>query len=128
MDITSIIKNAVASDINWKHQDFHYIVDILSKRYFITIDLEEEKVAILALKNTVTGYLCLEYPLFFIENKFYSEVRLILNQFKYLKYIKVDSLSEQSLTVNPETYNKYFNYFENMDSFSAEDFYFYNIY
>jgi capsular polysaccharide biosynthesis protein len=127
MNITSIIEKATTLDINWKHFDFQNIVDVLSKNYCVNIEIVEERIAIIAIKNVIIGYLCLNYPLFFIEDKYYSEIKLLLNQFNYLQYINVNNLFEESLSVDAETYNKYFNFMENLENFSAEDFYFYNI-
>lgn len=127
MNITSLIEKAAALDINWKHFDFHNVKDTLAHKYVINIEFEEEKIAVLSLKNTIVGYLCLDYPIFFIENEYYADIHSILNQFDYIQYINVENISKQSLSVNPEIYNKYFYYFENMDRFSAEYFYSYNI-
>ncbi|MCS3532030.1 hypothetical protein [Chryseobacterium sp. JUb7] len=127
MNITSIIESVISLNINWKHSDFHNIIDILSNNYYINIEIDEEKIATIVIKNSIIGYLCLDYPLFFIENKYFSEVKFLLDQFSYLQYINVNSLLEKSLSVDAETYNKYFNFMGNLKDFSAEDFYFYNV-
>jgi len=127
MNITSIIEKAITIGINWKHFHFHNIVDILSNNYCVNIEIDQEKIAIVAIENIIIGYLYLNHPLFFIENKYYSEIKSLLNQFNYLQYINVNNLFEESLSVDAETYNRYFNFMENLDNFSAEDFYFSNI-
>lgn len=127
MNITSTIKSAIGLNINWKHSEFHKIVDILSGGYCVQIESDEEKLASISVKSTIIGYLCLDYPIFFLENIYYPEIRFYLSEFKSVHYINVKSLSERSLSVDAEIYNRYFHFMEDSDNFSAEDFYFYNI-
>ncbi|MFP3831987.1 hypothetical protein [Chryseobacterium sp. SIMBA_028] len=55
-----------------------------------------------------------------------SQVRNVLHTFNDVEYIIVDMISHQYLSVDTDIYNSYFDYMENLNAFSAEDFYFYN--
>ncbi len=88
--------------------------------------METERIAILNLGNNI-GYICLNYPLIFIENQYALQVKNILHTFHDIEYIIVDTLSDPKLSVDPDIYNTYFDFMENLNAFSAEDFYFYNV-
>ncbi|MEN5308419.1 hypothetical protein ABE425_12970 [Chryseobacterium cucumeris] len=77
--------------------------------------------------NKTVGYICLNYPLIFIEKLYALQVKNILHTFRDIEYIIVDTLSNPYLTVDPDIYNAYFDFIENLNAFSAEDFYFYNV-
>lgn len=128
MDITEILQVAVHSDNYWKHSDFSSVTETLSCHYYnIDIEMETEKIAILNLGNKTIGYIFLNHPLIFIENQYSLQVKNVLHSFHYIEYIIVDTLSNPYLSVDSNIYNTYFNFMENLNTFSAEDFYFYNI-
>lgn len=127
MDITEILQAAVHSNNYWKHSDFSSVIEALSFPYRTDIEKETEKIAILNLGNKTVGYICLNYPLIFIEKLYALQVKNILHTFRDIEYIIVDTLSHPYLTVDPDIYNAYFDFMENLNAFSAEDFYFYNV-
>lgn len=127
MDITNFIKRAINLDVNWRHLDFLNVIDILSKNYFINYEVNEEKIAVIQKNDDIVGYLYLKYPLFFIESEYFSPINLILNEYNYIQYIKVDSINHEYLYVDKILYDKYFDYMENVNNFSAQDFYFFNV-
>ncbi|MCC3214674.1 hypothetical protein LIV57_05290 [Chryseobacterium sp. X308] len=45
----------------------------------------------------------------------------------YWKHCDFISVTDPYLTVDPDIYNAYFDFMENLNAFSAEDFYFYNV-
>ncbi|MGI9581970.1 hypothetical protein ACR1PO_12205 [Chryseobacterium sp. RRHN12] len=127
MDITEILQAAVHSNNYWKHSDFRSVIETLSYHYSTDIEMETEKIAVLNLGNKTIGYICLNYPLIFIESLYALHVKNILHTFHDIEYIIVDTLSNPYLTVNSDIYNAYFDFMENLNAFSAEDFYFYNV-
>ncbi len=127
MDITPIIRKAIDSNNNWKHSAFTSVIELLSSHYDIDIEIDTEKIAVLSLKNKTIGYICLNYPLIFIESKYVLQVKNFLYTFNNVEYIIVDTIFNQYLLINSYIYNSYFEYMENLTAFSAEDFYFYNV-
>ncbi len=127
MDITPIIRKAIDSNNNWKHSAFISVIELLSSHYEIDIEIDTEKIAVLSLKNKTIGYICLNYPLIFIESKYVLQVKNFLYTFNNVEYIIVDTIFNQYLLINSYIYNYYFEYMENLTAFSAEDFYFYNV-
>ncbi|ATN04669.1 hypothetical protein CRN76_04250 [Chryseobacterium indologenes] len=89
--------------------------------------MDTEKITILRLENKTIGYICLNYPLIFIESQFALQVKNVLHTFHDIEYISVHTLSNPYLSVNPDIYNVYFDFMENLNAFYAEDFYFYNV-
>lgn len=127
MDITEILRTAVHSNNYWKHSNFRSVIEILSYHYYTDIETDTEKIAILHLKNKIIGYICLNYPLIFIESQYALQVKNVLHTFHDIEYIVVDTLSTPYLSVDSDIYNSYFDFMENLNAFSAEDFYFYNV-
>lgn len=128
MDITEILQVAVHSDNYWKLSDFSSVTETLSYHYYnIDIEMETEKIAILNLGNKTIGYIFLNHPLILIENQHSLQVKNVLHSFHYIEYIIVDTLSNVYLSVEPDFYNIYFDFMENLNAFSAEDFYFHNV-
>lgn len=127
MDITPIIRKAIDSNNNWKHSAFTSVIELLSSHYDIDIEIDTEKIAVLSLKNKTIGYICLNYPLIFIESEYVLQVKNFLYTFNNVEYIIVDTIFNQYLLINSYIYNSYFEYMENLTAFSAEDFYFYNV-
>lgn len=127
MDITETLQAAVHSNNYWKHSDFSSITNTLSNHYSVDIEMEAEKIAVLSLGNKIIGYICLNYPLIFIESQYALQVKSLLHPFHDIEFIIVNTLSNQYLSVNPDIYNAYFDFMENLNAFSAEDFYFYNV-
>jgi hypothetical protein len=127
VDITEILQAAVHSNNYWKHSYFSSVIETLSYHYSTYIEMETERIAILNLGNKTMGYICLNYPLIFIENQYALQVKNILHTFHDIEYIIVDTLSDPKLSVDPDIYNAYFDFMENLNAFSAEDFYFYNV-
>ncbi|GEJ43393.1 hypothetical protein CRS_00010 [Chryseobacterium sp. ON_d1] len=127
MDITPIIRKAIDSNNNWKHSAFTSVIELLSSHYDIDIEIDTEKIAVLSLKNKTIGYICLNYPLIFIESEYVLQVKNFLYTFNNVEYIIVDTIFNQYLLINSYIYNSYFEYMENLTTFSAEDFYFYNV-
>jgi hypothetical protein len=113
--------------VNWRHFDFYDVINILSKFYVIHYKTNEEKIALIESENNIIGYLCLNYPIFFIKYKNFQEIQLKISKYNYLQCIVIDSIVERSLKVDRLTYGKYFNYMDDIDNFSAEEFYFYNV-
>ena len=89
--------------------------------------METEKIAILNLGNKTIGYICLNYPLIFMESQYALQVKNALHSFHEIEYIIVDTLSNPNLSVDHDIYNAYFDFMENLNAFSSEDFYFYNV-
>ncbi|MDR6372938.1 hypothetical protein J2795_004126 [Chryseobacterium bernardetii] len=127
MDITETLQAAVYSNNYWKHSDFSSVMEALIPHYNIDIEMDTEKITILRLENKIIAYICLHYPLIFIESQHALQVKNILHTFHDIEYIIVDTLSNPYLSVNPDIYNVYFDLMENLNAFSAEDFYFYNV-
>ncbi|MDR3024816.1 hypothetical protein [Chryseobacterium sp.] len=127
MDITETLQTAVHSNNYWKHSDFSTVIETLIPHYSIDIEMEIEKISVLHLENKTIGYICLNYPLIFIESQYALQVKNILHSFHDIEYIIVDTLSNPYLSVSPDIYNVYFDFMENLNAFSAEDFYFYNV-
>ncbi|OCA68660.1 hypothetical protein BBH99_15025 [Chryseobacterium contaminans] len=127
MDITEILQTAVHSNNYWKHSDFSSVTEALSSHYSTDIEMETEKITLLNLGNKTIGYICLNHPLIFIENQYALQVKNVLHSFHDIGYIVVDTLNNQCLSVNHEVYHKYFNWIENLNTFSAEEFSFYHI-
>ncbi|AZA98116.1 hypothetical protein EG359_00155 [Chryseobacterium joostei] len=127
MNITETLRKVVHSNNYWKHSDFLSVMETLSSHYDIDIEIDSEKIAVIVLENKTIGYTCLNYPMIFIENKYASQVRNVLHTFNDVEYIIVDMISHQYLSVDSDIYNSYFDYMENLNAFSAEDFYFYNV-
>lgn len=127
MDITETLQTAVHSNNYWKHSDFCSVMEVLSSHYDINIEMDTEKITALHLGNKPIGYICLNYPLIFIESQYALQVKNLLHTFHDIEYIMVNTLSHPYLSVNPDIYNAYFDFMENLDAFSAEDFYFYNV-
>jgi hypothetical protein len=127
MDITNFVEKAVNLNVNWKHFDFYDITEMLSKNYIVNYEVNEEKIATIQIENELVGFLCMDYPLFFIEDKKLSEIKILLQEYLYIQYIPVDSINNQYLSVDKALYDKYFDYMDNINSFSANDFYFNNI-
>lgn len=127
MDITETLQTAVHSNNYWKHSGFISVMGALSFHYDIDIEIDTEKISVLGLENKTFGYICLNHPLIFIESQYASQIKNILHTFYDIEYIIVDTLSTPYLSVNPDIYNVYFNFMENLSAFSAEDFYFYNV-
>lgn len=127
MDITETLQAAVHSNNYWKHSDFSSITNTLSNYYSVDIEMEAEKITVLSLGNKIIGYICLNYPLIFIESQYALQVKSLLHPFHDIEFIIVSTLSNQYLSVNPDIYNAYFDFMENLNAFSAEDFYFYNV-
>ncbi|WP_415492746.1 hypothetical protein, partial [Chryseobacterium flavum] len=65
MDITNLVKNATNLNVNWKYGDFYEIIEILSTKYIVNYEINEEKVAMIQLENEIIGFLFRNYPLFF---------------------------------------------------------------
>ncbi|MFN1217998.1 hypothetical protein ACKW6Q_13595 [Chryseobacterium kwangjuense] len=127
MDITESIQKAVTSNINWKHNDFEPVVNALSIEYQVDIEIYAEKSATLNSEKKVIGYIYLNYPIIFLESKYSSQIRSILNSFSDIQYIIVNTLYDQCLSIDEDIYITYFDYMGNPEAFSAEDFYFYNV-
>ncbi|MDR4954759.1 hypothetical protein REB14_21470 [Chryseobacterium sp. ES2] len=127
MDITETLQTAVHSNNYWKHTDFISVVEVLSFHYDINIEMDIEKITALHLGNKPIGYICLNYPLIFIESQYALQVTNLLHIFHDIEYIMVNTLSHPYLSVDPDIYNAYFDFMENLNAFSAEDFYFYNV-
>ncbi|WP_347216054.1 hypothetical protein [Chryseobacterium sp.] len=127
MDITEIIQRAMDLNNNWKHSTFSTVTENLLSHYEVDLEIDSEKIAVLRLNNNTIGYICLNYPLVFIETKHASQINDILFKFNNIQYITISTLDIQCLTINSDFYNSYFNYMENLNAFSAEDFYFYNV-
>lgn len=127
MDITETLQTAVHSNNYWKHSDFSSLMEVLSFHYEINIEMDTEKITALHLGNKTIGYICLNYPLIFIESQYALQVKNLLHSFHDIEYIIVNTLSHPYLSVNPDIYNAYFDFMENLNAFSAEDFYFYNV-
>ncbi|RXM41130.1 hypothetical protein BOQ62_02420 [Chryseobacterium sp. CH21] len=102
-------------------------METLKPHYNINIEMDTEKVVVLLLGDKTIGYICLNYPLIFIESQYALEVKNIRHTFHDIEYIMVDMLSNPYLSVDPDFYNAYFDFMENLNAFSAEDFYFYNV-
>mgnify|MGYP000196171465 CR=1 FL=1 len=127
MDITETLQAAVYSNNFWKHSDFSSVIETIEVYYDIDIEMDTEKFTTLLLGDKTIGYICLNYPLIFIESQYALQVKNILHIFHDIEYIIVDTLSTPYLSVNPDIYNVYFDFMENLNAFSAEDFYFYNV-
>ncbi|WP_129056041.1 MULTISPECIES: hypothetical protein [unclassified Chryseobacterium] len=127
MDITEILQIAVHSNNYWKHSDFSSVMETLKLYYNSDIETDTEKLTTLLLGDKIIGYICLNYPLVFIESQYALHVKNILQTFHDIEYIIVDTLSNPYLSVDPDIYNAYFDFMENLNAFSAEEFYFYNI-
>jgi hypothetical protein len=127
MDITTFIKKAVNLEINWKYCDFYDIIGELTKFFNINYESEVEKIAVVEIENKIVGYIYANYPIFFIEDKFLFQIKTILHKYDYIQYINVDSFEHEYLSMDKELYDKYFNYMDDLNSFSVLDFYFYNI-
>jgi hypothetical protein len=80
----------------------------------------------LKLKITLSD-LYVNHPLFFIENTYSTQVKTILDKYDYIQYINVDVINHEYLSVDKILYDKYFDYMDNTNNFSAQDFYFNNI-
>ncbi|MFS4470450.1 hypothetical protein [Chryseobacterium sp. T20] len=102
-------------------------METLKPHYNIDIETDTEKYTTLLLGDKTIGYICLNYPLIFIESQYALQVKNILHTFHDIEYIIVDTLSTPYLSVDPDFYNAYFDFMENLNAFSAEDFYFYNV-
>ncbi|WPO89544.1 hypothetical protein [Chryseobacterium sp. HR92] len=102
-------------------------METLIPHYSIDIEMEVEKISVLNLENKTIGYICLNYPLIFIESQYALQVKNVLHTFHDIEYIVVDTLSTPYLSVDSDIYNSYFDFMENLNAFSAEDFYFYNV-
>ncbi|MDQ0780992.1 hypothetical protein QF044_000846 [Chryseobacterium sp. W4I1] len=81
MDITQNIQEAINSNTNWKHSDFESVVNDLSLNYHVDIEINAEKFGVLSSEEKIIGYICLNYPIIFLENKFLPEINFILNNF-----------------------------------------------
>lgn len=127
MNITNLIEKAINLDVNWRYYDFFDIIDELKKIFKVNYELGVEKIAMIELSNNIVGYINSNYPFIFIEDKFLPEIKKILYKYNYIQYINIDSVNHKYLAIDRTLYDKYFNYLENTDRFSAEDFYFYNI-
>lgn len=127
MDISETLQTIVHSDNYWKHSDFSSVMEALKPHYNTHIEMDTEKVVVLLLGDKAIGYICLNYPLIFIESQYALQVKNILHTFHDIEYIMVDTLSNAYLSVDPDFYNAYFDFMENLNAFSAEDFYFYNV-
>ncbi|GEN65728.1 hypothetical protein [Chryseobacterium rhizosphaerae] len=127
MDITAILQKAIYANMNWKHSIFFSVIETLSHHYITDIEIDSEKIYVLSTENKIIGYICLNYPLIFIENNYASQVDNILSAFDSIQYIRVKTLHDQYLSIDPDIYNTCFDYMENLTSFSAEDFYFCNV-
>ncbi|MGI9651095.1 hypothetical protein [Chryseobacterium sp. RLHN22] len=127
MNITNFIEKAINLDVNWRHYDFFDIIDELKILFKVSYEPSVEKIAMIELSNNIVGYINSNYPFVFIEDKFLTELKNILYKYDYIQYISIDSVNHKYLSIDRTLYDKYFNYLENTDRFSAEDFYFYNI-
>ncbi|BAP32520.1 uncharacterized protein CHSO_3483 [Chryseobacterium sp. StRB126] len=127
MDITNLVKKAINLNVNWKHGDFYEMIEILSIRYIVNYEINEEKIAMIQVENEIIGFIFLNYPLFFIENKYLLQLKKELEKYDYIQFINVDSIYHKYLSIDENLYNTYFDYMDNIDIFSAQDFYFYNV-
>ena len=127
MDITDFIEKAIKVDANWRYFDFYAAIDILSKTYLVDHEINEEKIAIIQNEDNTLGYLYLKYPFFFIKSEHHSLINSLLSEYSYIQYIKVDSIYHEYLSMDKLLYDKYFDHMENINNFSAQDFYFCNI-
>lgn len=99
-------------------------MEVLILHYNVDIEMDTGKITILRLANKTIGYICLNYPLIFIKSQYALQVKNVLHTFHDIKYISVNTLSNPYLSVNPDIYNVYFDFMENLNAFYAEDFYF----
>lgn len=127
MNITKLLEIAINLDVNWRHHDFFDIIDELKILFKVSYEPSVEKIAMIELSNNVIGYVNSNYPFIFIEDKFLKELKNILFEYDYIQYINIDSVNHKYLSIDRTLYDKHFNYLENTDIFSAEDFYFYNV-
>ncbi|MCQ9641629.1 hypothetical protein MP478_19790 [Chryseobacterium sp. WG14] len=127
MNITTFIEKAINLKVNWKHYDFFDAIDELTKFFNVSYEADVEKIAVIEIKDNVVGYLYVNHPLFFIENIYSTQVKTILDKYDYIQYINVDSINHEYLSVDKVLYDKYFDYMDNTNNFSAQDFYFNNI-
>lgn len=127
MDITNFVRKATNLNINWKYGDFHDVIEILSTKYIVDYEINEEKIAVIHIKDEIIGFLSLNYPLFFIVNNHLSQLKSLLEKYNYIQFINVDSIAKKYLSIDNTLYNTYFDYIDNTNSFSAQDFYFNNV-
>lgn len=127
VDISETLQTAVHSNNYWKHSDFSSVMETLKPYYNSDIEIDTEKLTTLLLGDKTIGYICLNYPLIFIESQYALHVKNILHIFHDIEYIIVDTLSNPYLSVAPDIYNAYFDFMENLNAFSSKDFYFYNV-
>lgn len=127
MDITTFIIKAVNLKVNWKFCDFQDVIGELTKLFNINYESEVEKIAVVEIENKIIVYICANYPIIFIEEKFLFRIKIILNKYDYIQYISVDSFNHEYLSVDKTLYDKYFDYMDNLSNFSVQDFYFNNI-
>ncbi len=102
-------------------------METLKPHYSINIEMDTEKFTTLFLGDKAIGYICLNYPLIFVESQYALQIKNVLHAFHDIGYIIVDTLSNPYLSVDSDIYNAYFDFMENLNAFSAEDFYFYNV-
>ncbi|MET3532589.1 hypothetical protein DRF59_18955 [Chryseobacterium flavum] len=127
MDITNLVKNATNLNVNWKYGDFYEIIEILSTKYIVNYEINEEKVAMIQLENEIIGFLFRNYPLFFIENRYFLQLKKLLEKNDYIQFINVASIYQEDLSIDNVLYNTYFDHMDNTNKFSAQDLYFYNV-
>lgn len=127
MDITNFVKKAINSNEDWRHFDFYDVTKILSIEYIVNYEINEEKIATIQIENEIIGFLLIDYPLFFIEDKYCLQIRMLLQKYYYIEYIVVNSINQKKLSINEALYNEYFSFMDDTNNFSAQDFYFYNI-
>jgi hypothetical protein len=129
-NITENLKRAIFKDVSWANSDFYYFIEILEKNKFeVGFSVEDdERWAIVTVDGLQIAYVWKKSPLMFIRKDHLVSVQIILEkEFDYIEVISIDDLNEDvfSIDLDKELMDR-IDYLFNHNSFSANDFWFYN--
>lgn len=124
-DITNIIDAAISVDVVWGVGSFLSSIEKMERKGLKVSFWEgEENWASILMDDELIGYMWRKHPLVFVLSQYEDGVKESLNEFEYVFFIGVDSLSDKNLRINSTELKHEMDIEMFADEFSADDLWF----
>jgi hypothetical protein len=124
-NLTEIFKKVITSNVNWSSSLFYLVLETLrSSNINFSFWEGEENWASILINNKPVGYVWKKHPLIILEKEVGSQIKNVLKSVDEVYFVEVDSLGKDLFKIEDDEIKRYFENFNDFNSFTIDDFWF----